>query len=911
VSKGLGIYDPATGARLRYTELTNRVVDLVVSDDGSRIFTMQYPYSGSGTWITAYDGDSLEEVGTVALPGWCPSGHIALAGARVWVGCNTDNLGFGSVPADLSGPWEELALPVAHTIDSPALASVGDAEPVLLVGGNVAGLGGKDAVLRLALDGGQAEVEAEVVLPYRWEDEVFRLLVSPDHQLVVAGTAVRDAQTLEEVQRFPLERYDGIHAWHADSTHLLGYVRDSSYRYEAALWSLGHPSPTSGAAFPVAFGVGYEGGPMASSPEGDRVYVLEPTNVVTTVHLGPEPAHLLLEPPGTLGPSVVSGWLSLPDGTPLLAQPVTVERVGPLGAVPVGVALAAADGSFRVVDPLGPPTPATTYRARWLGDVQHPLGAIALRLATTPPTPAPTAGLGLDLAVPMRALYPHEIVVDELHGRVLVLGNVTSPGSYEDLQLGARVDLYSLAGVPAGSLALADEPTDILLTSDGTHLLVTLPKLGRVDVLDAATLLRVGTITTAPLMRMPRVAQVVGDELWIQDLGATHPRIAPLAAPMDAQKVQLGWWDAKASVIPDPARPTQPLQGGGAGSYELYRWDATTSPPTIVESALLDPRPNNKVLVVPQVEGPLFEVWTHGIRALDRDTFATVAERRDPERSTTWQGEWVTRAAPGPDADQVIAVVSGPDAAGAADTEVVVWDEGAAPYRRYDLGDEYPRLVGTSRSGAVAAVVSQTEGQSAAFTPPPTVLRILRDPFGNGPTRPFVDLAHLVDRHLLDLLGVSVPQATSWFVDQLEQGAFSTGDMAAWLLAMSDPTRGAISRLYLAARGRFPTPSELTARERELHAGRSLSSVATTVAGSLSKGRTALATSQTKAYVAGVAPYVEADLAYLGMLGRNATWAEITTWIVARTGGRTTGQLFDDIRTGAEYAGRVGGPATA
>jgi hypothetical protein len=346
---------------------------------------------------------------------------------------------------------------------------------------------------------------------------------------------------------------------------------------------------------------------------------------------------------------------------------------------------------------------------------------------------------------------------------------------------------------------------------------------------------------------------------------------------------------------------------GAVYPQDLYRWDLTTDPPTRVQGVLLDPRPNRRTMVVPRVEGPMFEVWTHGIRALDRDTLTNGATRLDPERTPTWMGEWVTYAAPGPEADQVIALVSAPDDDDErkADSEVVVWDDRAAPYRRYDLGTEYAEALGAGRTGTVVATISATGTQEAAYTPPPMVLRLLRDPFGNGPTRPFVDLGHLVDRTIRDLLGVSVPEATTWFVELLEQGAFSAGDMAAWLVAMSDPTRGTIERLYLAARKRFPTPSELAARERDLLGGRSWSSIATTIAGSTSAGRTALATAQSKAFVDGVAPFLEVELTYVGLLGRNATWDEIVQWAVARSNGTSAGSLTEQLRYGAEYAQRI------
>jgi hypothetical protein len=379
--------------------------------------------------------------------------------------------------------------------------------------------------------------------------------------------------------------------------------------------------------------------------------------------------------------------------------------VEPSGAVPVGVALPSADGRFSVRDP-GRAVGAATYRARWLGDLRHPDGAIALLPAEggarrLPPPADPPVDLRVE--VPMATLRPTELVVDEGRRRLFVLGDAPDPVGTGTT---ARVDVYGFDGLPRGPLLTAGEPADVLLTPDQAHVLVLEPGRAQVEVLDATTLLPVGTITTEPWLVEPGRMAVIGPDLWVS--AASGPTaVAPLRAPTELHRVGVPH-ATNARLLPDDARTGFAY----AVDHRLQRVDARDPYPSDPRSTASTWEPAGAVVVPSTAGAPVRSV--HEDELVDRHP-TTLAEldRRELE---TGRVHLVAGVA-GPEDDLVLTLSQDWEEAWHLPPQeeepsvkgfVAAWDDGPAPFRTFPFADATPIALAASPSGGHAFVVTAT-----------------------------------------------------------------------------------------------------------------------------------------------------------------------------------------------------------
>ena len=520
---------------------------------------------------------------------------------------------------------------------------------------------------------------------------------SPDGRTVLLGGQLHDGETL---QRLP---GDVQHPWGRDAV----LVRDGRHVLGSAEW----PTDTAAVwiserANPVWWvGDGDHGWgdeQVGVSADGSIGVVLDHDRLLF-LDFGQEQARLSLDAPNGPADDTVDGRLALSDGTLPIGLVVTVERVEPTGAVPVGVALPSSDGRFSVRD-LGHLVASSTYRARWLGDLRHPEGAIAILPAEggARRVPAPAdPPLDLRVEVPMATLRPTELVVDEGRRRLLVLG--AAPDLLGSGTTG-RIDVYGFDGLPRGPLLTAGEPADVALTPDQAHVLVLEPALAQVEVFDATTLLPVGTITTEPWLVDPRRLAVVGADLWVS--AATGPTaVAPLRAPTELQRVSIPY-STNARLLPVEARTGFAY----AVDHRLQHLDATNPYPDGPRSTAASWGSPGAVVVPATATAPVRSVHEDALvdrhpttlepldeRTLDSGRVHLVAGVAGPEDdlvltlSQDWEGNWH---------------VPPQDAAPSVKGFVAAWDDGPAPFRTIAFPDATPIALAASPSGGHAFVVT-------------------------------------------------------------------------------------------------------------------------------------------------------------------------------------------------------------
>lgn len=235
-----------------------------------------------------------------------------------------------------------------------------------------------------------------------------------------------------------------------------------------------------------------------------------------------DPAALATTVTTTAASVGISGWLSFTDGTLPAVRPITVTRSGPLGTVVVGVALTDLDGSFELAEPT-PPDGRYTYRAAWLGDLDH---ATALSLASINvggvpplPDPPPTDIVEPDRDIDLGLSSVAGTVIDDLHRRLLIAG---------DQVIQARDFEGNLLGI----VALPGKAASIALSQDETTAFVTVAGLDAVAVIDTAVPAIVGTLPTGPVIGQPHSVVQVDDKLVYSALQRDVFGYLPLADPL-------------------------------------------------------------------------------------------------------------------------------------------------------------------------------------------------------------------------------------------------------------------------------------------------------------------------------------------------------------------------------------------
>jgi hypothetical protein len=687
---GLRRYRPDGSVAAGLDLADHSVADLVATDDGATLYLL----TADGL-LLAVDGDTLEPFVGRPVP-VIPScaNALALAGGRLWLAGSTCMGGTISIDLDLAGPFVLAGPEPVHGGYRPGFTSAGqDADALIARGGD-----NGTFLQRLEVDG----TDLHVVALRNLDDQASESLregafdIAPDGSTILAGTSILDGGDLTTIRTLR-GVLPGPMSFARGGQHVFGRTTFGG----VGTWSVAHATPAAWSAAGVTVSA------VDVSRDGEVGYGLAGDQLVI-VHFGAERARLSLAPPSGPGDVTVDGRLQMTDGTPRLGQPVTVERVGLLGATPVGIALADAEGRFSLVDPLAVAGDLPTYRARWLGDLRHVEGAFAiLPRAAGARTPVPPPALPIAVQdIPLRKLQPQQLVVDEARQRLFVRGVTLDELGYET---GARVDVYSYQGVFLQELVVDGRADALLLTPDQAHLLVEQVAKDQILVLDAATLLPVGAIATDPGLQAPGPLDLVGTDLVITGAGG---RVAvPLADPTSVRAIGPFDFFDDVQIEADVSRPgIAYVRTTTFGS--LSTWDLRTTPPTHGAGAEANGGYFLRDILVPLGDGPIRLVEGRGIVEHDRATMVRLPGSRQVD--TGPRGDWgVKGAAAGPRPEQLMTLTGFNSARSAVigpipvivDGELEVWDDAPTPYREFDIL-HVPVMLGATTSGSHAFVIA-------------------------------------------------------------------------------------------------------------------------------------------------------------------------------------------------------------